>query len=330
MLPKLTDGGLARLARRAGLWSIAFGLLLVAMVQIVDVEAVGEAMAGLSPALLLVVVGLSFANYALRSLRWHYLCRHVDVNVPLGHNAVYYVAGFAFTVTPGKIGEVVRLWFIKRRHGYGYERTAGLMVMDRLTDAWPLLLLSLLGAAQFAGQGIALLLISAVLVAGSVVMLHPAWIRRSIKLTYARIRRVPHVFARLLRASRPLARFASPAAMSLPMALGLVGWFCEIVGTWLILDALGAPADLTTAAFVFGFSMLVGALPIFPGGVGGAEGTMIGLLVLLGVPLPTAVAATAVVRLVTLGLAVVIGFMVLPFAASLSRPIQRPLVATAG
>lgn len=321
------DLRLGRLARRAALWSLGFAVLLGLTLRVVDLEQAQAALARLSLPLVALVLALSLVNYLLRCLRWHYLCRRIGVEVPLAANALYYVSGFAFTITPGKIGEVVRLWFLKRRHGYGYARTAGLLILDRLTDAWPLLLLALLGAAPFAGQGPSLVLIGLVMVVGSVVMLHPSWLRQAIKGVYERIRRAPRAFARLLRLARVLARFASPASLTPPMLLGLVGWLAEIVGAWLVLTALGTPLPLTSVAFVFGFAMLVGALPIFPGGLGGAEATMAGLLVWLGVPLPVALAATAVIRLATLGLSVVLGFITLPFATAISRP--RPAVAAA-
>ncbi|TVQ29336.1 MAG: UPF0104 family protein [Geminicoccaceae bacterium] len=321
------DLSLGRLARQAMLWSLGFAVLLAATLQVVDLDAALVALHQLTLPLIVVVLGLSLVNYLLRCLRWHYLSRHLDVEVPVLTNSVYYVAGFAFTITPGKIGEVVRLWFLKRRHGYGYAHTAGLLLLDRLTDAWPLLLLALLGAAPFAGQGPALVLITLVLVTGSAIMLHPGWLRRMIKLVYQRLKRAPRLFAQMLRAARLLGRFASPALLTPPLLLGLGGWLAEIVGAWLVLDALGASLSLTTVAFVFGFSMLVGSLPIFPGGIGGAEASMAGLLVWLGVPLPVAVAATAVIRLATLGFAVVVGFLVLPLAAAISRP--RAVLVTA-
>jgi hypothetical protein len=70
--------------------------------------------------------------------------------VPPLRNGLYYVAGFAFAVTPGKLGEVVRLWLLRRHHGAPYERTAGVLLLDRVTDALPLVALCLPGAAGFA------------------------------------------------------------------------------------------------------------------------------------------------------------------------------------
>ena len=318
---------LARVTRKAALWFVAFLALLAVGVELVGLDGAWLAMTRLSTTVVVTVLGLSLLNYALRGLRWQFLCRRVGIEVPLGSNLLYYIAGFAFTITPGKIGEVVRLWFLKRGHGYGYDRTAGVMVLDRLSDAWPLLALSLLGVADVAGHGWSLALIAAILIVGTVVMLHPSWLRRGLKLVYARLWRAPRLFARLLRVSRVLGRFGAAGALTPPMLYGTAGWLCEIVGAWLVLDTLGAPLPLTTVAFVFAFGMLVGALPLFPGGIGGAEGTMIALLVLLDTPLATAVAATAIIRAATLGFAVVIGFAILPAAVTFSRRIT-PTPAT--
>jgi uncharacterized protein (TIRG00374 family) len=139
-----------------------------------------------------------------------------------------------------------------------------------------------------------------------------------VKLAYARIGRAPRRFARLLRAARVLASFAELPVLATALALSGLGWLAEIAGFALALQALGAGIDLGTAAFVFSFAMLVGGLPIFPGGLGGVEATMVGLLVLLEVDLASAATATALVRLATLWFVVLLGCLALPFA--LRRP----------
>jgi uncharacterized membrane protein YbhN (UPF0104 family) len=53
---------------------------------------------------------------------------------------------------------------------------------------------------------------------------------------------------------------------------------------------------------------------MLPGGLGGAEFSMLGMLFALGVPSAAAVTATAVIRVVTLWFAVLVGFLALPFA----------------
>ena len=75
--------------------------------------------------------------------------------------------------------------------------------------------------------------------------------------------------------------------------------------------------------------MLLGGVPMLPGGIDGAEGTTIGLL-LVGVDAGAAVTATAGVRLATLGFGLLLGFAVLPVAVRRPRePARRgrPLLA---
>jgi uncharacterized protein (TIRG00374 family) len=124
---------------------------------------------------------------------------------------------------------------------------------------------------------------------------------------------------------RALEALLAPLVLGTALILGLIGWSAEIAGAWLVLNALGAEVGLVATAFVFGCSMLVGGLPLFPGGIGGAEGTMIALLLVLGVDAATAVAATAIIRLATLGFAVALGFLVLPI--SLTRPLPAQTAA---
>lgn len=311
---------LGRHVRLAALWALSFLLLLGLGVSWLGLDEAWAQLARLGPGLVLLVLGLSLVNYGLRTLRWQALCQAVGIDVPLRRNAVYYLTGFAFTITPGKLGEVVRLWLLRRYHGHAYERTLGLLVMDRVTDAVPLLALCLIGASRFTGQAWSVAAMAVLVLTGLGLILRPDWLVPLVKFAYARVRRMKRLFGRVLRLLRTLRALVAPRVLAGALLLGLIGWSAEILGAWLVLEALGAEVGLVATAFVFGFGMLVGGLPLFPGGVGGAEGTMIGLLLLLGVDTTTAIAATAITRLATLGFAVALGFLVLPL--SLAWPVR--------
>lgn len=313
---------LGRHVRLALLWALLFIALIIVGVRWLGLDAALDHLARLGPAIAALVLSLSLVNYALRALRWQSLCRAVGVRVPLARNSLYYVAGFAFTITPGKLGEVVRLWLLHRHHRAPYDRTLSLLVMDRVTDAVPLLGLCLLGAGHVAGQGWSVLLMAALILSGLALVLKPGWLRGIVKLAYGRLGRMPRLFARALRVLRSLESLVVPRVLATALVLGLVGWSAEILGAWLVLEALGAEVGLVATGFVFGFGMLVGGLPLFPGGLGGAEATMVGLLLLLGVDPATAVAATGIIRLATLGFALALGFLALPLTLGQPAPAR--------
>jgi uncharacterized protein (TIRG00374 family) len=93
----------------------------------------------------------------------------------------------------------------------------------------------------------------------------------------------------------------------LATVLSVLGWGAEAVALWLMLGWLGIDTGWLFACFVYALSMLAGALSFLPGGLGGAEATMVGLLLWAGHAQPEAVAATVLIRLTTLWLAVAIG-----------------------
>jgi len=127
-------------------------------------------------------------------------------------------------------------------------------------------------------------------------------------------RRKPRIFVKLRRLTRRLDPFMRLPVFLPVLAIGMVGWGFEGLAFWLLLDWLGTDIGLATATAIFLTAVLSGALSGLPGGLGGTEATSIALLALQGVPLDTAVLATAIIRVATLWFAVGLGFCVMPFA----------------
>lgn len=312
-----------RAAASAGLGLLAFLLVLVAAGLFAGWRQVASELARLGPGLIVTLLALSLVNYLLRGLRWRMLAERAGLDLPLGRALLYYVAGFALTATPGKLGELIRLWLMRRHHGHPYERTFGLLVLDRLTDALPMFLLVLAGTHTVTGHGPAVAFLGLLVVVPGLLVLRPRLLERGLALLARSGPRVARLSVRLGRALGATAALAAPRPLLAACALGLFGWAAEILGLWLLLAALDRPIGFEAAAFVFGFAMLVGALPLFPGGVGGTEATMIALLLALGTGPEVAVAATGVTRLATLGFATALGLALLPWAIG-RRPLAAP------
>ncbi len=293
----------------------------------------GEVLAALGRIDLLTVLwllGLSLVNYGLRMVRWHRLALRLGVAVPIGHTILYYVAGFAMTATPGRVGEALRLWMIKRSHGHRYDRMLPLFLSDRLFDSLSILLLGLAGVAAFPEQRWIAILALAVLIAAMVALAWPGWLLRLLLWLFGAIgQRSGRVLAGLRRAVRGTAAILRAAPLAGALVLSLIGWGAECVAFSLLLDQMGAPIGLVAATFVFTFSAAVGAATLVPGGLGGTEATMVALLSGQGVDLVTALAATAVIRTTTLWFGVALGFIVLPMALRLARAGDRPAEAPA-
>ena len=101
--------------------------------------------------------------------------------------------------------------------------------------------------------------------------------------------------------------------MFLSSAISILAWGCEAVAFYLVLywAGFGDYSSFTFAIFVYSLSVLIGALSFLPGGLGGAEGAMISLLIVRGIDMPAAIALTVFIRMTTLWFAVAIGILAL-------------------
>lgn len=264
------------------------------------------------------LLALSLVNYLLRGLRWHLFARRLGLPTALAQDMRHFLGGFAMIVTPGRVGELVRMRWLKRETGWAFERTAPLVLMDRASDLAAMAIILALSVAITAGG-----LGGALPVAGLALMAaygatHPRLLAAIVTRLYRATGLVPRLFGRVRVAARSLGRFSNAATVVPAMALGVTGWLAEGYAFHLLLGWMGAEIGLWKAIGIFVFATLAGGLTGAPGGVGGAEAAMIALLALDGVAMEVSVPATAIIRVTTLWFALGLGLLVFPLAERLS------------
>jgi uncharacterized protein (TIRG00374 family) len=277
-----------------------------------DGRAVVAGFLAFPPSLLLVGLALAALNYAIRFLKWQYYLRRLSIPIRLGDSASIFLSGFALTVTPGKIGEVLKSYLLRESYGIPVSRSAPIILAERLTDLISLLLLSLLGASVWmTAEQRYLIAIGFVLCAGLLFGL--MWRRLGHRtldlLAVLPPRRVTATLVPRLRTFYDAAHaLLRPQPLLLAVALSTLAWFCECLAFFFVVRGAAASVSLLLCVFIYALMTVAGALAFVPGGLGVTEGGMALLLVSLGgVARPTAVAATLIIRVLTLWFAVLLG-----------------------
>lgn len=307
-------------SRRIAAWAAAgFALAFVAGAALAGRldRVVGEVLA-LPPLLVFGVAAASLANFALRARRWQIAQGRIGIALRYPRTLLYFMAGYALLLTPGRIGEAVRLWLLRRGHGARYERTFALLALDRLADGVVFVLFILIGLASFSGFAAAAAGVALLLAAALWLFFRPAPLIATIGWAYRRLGRWPRFFARLRVALRQGRQIAEPRLLGTAFALTLAAWLVLAGGLALLLRGLGVEAGLVDAMFILGAASAAGALIVVPGGLGGTEGAMLALMAGLGATTESAIAATVVFRALTLWLSVAIGFPALGTAIKLT------------
>ncbi len=266
------------------------------------------------------VLAMSLLNYALRFLRWQMYLAELDHHLPWFVSGRIYLAGFALTTTPGKAGEAIRSVLLER-WGVGYSASLAALLSERLSDLSAIVLWALWGLPYHPQARPIVVAAAAGAALAAVVLSQAWWLRRGHDEGHAARRgglapwrrRLAHLLFEARRCHRPRLLVAATA-------LSLVAWSAEAAAFHWILGWLGADYSARFAFFVYAVSMLAGALSFLPGGLGGAEAAMVGLLVWKGLALPQAVAATVLIRLATLWFAVALGVIALVFERGSPAP----------
>lgn len=308
MVPHDTGPGAAG-AGRAFAWLAAVGLLALlgyaALVFWVGLGGFLAAAANLGPAHLALMLALSSAGYALRFARWNRYLQTLGHPIPTRVHLRIYLAGFALTATPGKLGEALRSHLLKPL-GVPYTHSLAALVSERMADVAIIALFALAGLTTYSRLN--LLILPA---AAAVLLLYLACTRDAVLDRLPRIvpagGRLHHWAVRIAGLLRAAGRCTQAGNLLPTFGLGTAAWLCEVLSFFLLLTWMGSGAGFSVALLSYATATLAGALSFLPGGLGGTEAAMTSLLLSAGLDTALAVAATIAIRLTTLWFAVVVG-----------------------
>ncbi|MEP7188990.1 MAG: lysylphosphatidylglycerol synthase transmembrane domain-containing protein, partial [Roseiflexaceae bacterium] len=262
------------------------------------------------------VLGFTLLNYVLRWAKWDYYLRRMDMgkNVSYSNSGLLFTSGMVMAVTPGKIGEVLKSYLLKRINGTPISASAPIVLAERVTDGLAMLLLMGFGLTLYAPVWPAFFALLVLTVAGLLALQSHALVLRIAELM-RKLPYGPNIVPRLLTAYDSSQRLLSLRILLPSTLISLVSWFGECVAFYYVLRGLGVPASfllLQQATFVFAASTLFGLVSFLPGGLGVSEASSTGLLVLL-IPMASgpATTATIIIRFCTLWFGVTLGAIAL-------------------
>lgn len=289
-----------------------------------DRDAVLDAAAAVSSTAVLAALLASSGNFVLRWMRWAWYLRSVNVHVPTADSVLVFLSGFSMSLTPGKVGELIKPAMLHDRHRSPLEAVSSVVIAERITDLLAVSALLGLGALSAPKLAVVAVVVWLGVGGGLLVLVSPrlATVVLAITAKLPAGQRLTNLIAQLLDSLRALNR---PTVLAPAVMLSLGAWSLQCVSLLLIATAMdGVTLDPTEAVLAYTAPLLAGAGALVPGGIGVAEATMTGLLHQLGdTDMATAAAATAITRAVTLWWAVLLGLGALGLWGVRQRPAAK-------
>src|SRR5215470_13550620 len=94
-----------------------------------DVSKLGDRLARFAPLAVALALVLALGNYVIRFTRWQLYLRVVGVEAPAPVSALVFVSGFAMSLTPGQLRELVKAVLLRDAAGADVVTAAGILVL---------------------------------------------------------------------------------------------------------------------------------------------------------------------------------------------------------
>ena len=118
-----------------------------------DFDSVMNTMSNFGLDVMFAVILLTSMNFFMRFLKWHYYLKLLSVEIRFTDSLLIFLSGLIMSVTPGKFGEVLKSFLLKNVTGTPVSESAPIIISERITDFFSVLLLAIFGAVVY-GSGI--------------------------------------------------------------------------------------------------------------------------------------------------------------------------------
>lgn len=256
-----------------------------------------------------VLMILALASYVIRYSRWFLLFRWANVHTPVWRGWLAYISGFAFTATPGKVGELVRVRYFESLKispsrvisAFVFERGLDLLVVFCLATIWVVSeqMLALVAVFVFVFLSILMLAILRTdkLSALGVFFSNKGWLRLS------------NLMSLMAVAMSNCRVWFKPWPLLVSIFLGMFAWSITALGFVYLLREFSLDVPFWASMSMYPLAMLTGAASMLPGGIGSTEAAIVMQLQWHGVPVAAALLCAVIVRLGTMWFSVVCGLI---------------------
>ena len=266
------------------------------------------------PVILLLVTSGWFVIF----FRWHLLLRNAKIFIPVKDSFLILASGFALTIIPGKVGELVKSQLLKTKFGIARSKTVPIVILEQFYTVIGIVMLSFFGIWYFELGVYVLGFFTAALVFIFVLLSSRKAFNKIVSLLEKR--RFTSKFAEPLSSSYDTIKNGIKGPITLyACGLSMLFWLLEAISVYFILLGFGVEViGFLTIISTYTTSIMLGILSFLPIGVGVVEGTLTSFFTIHGIDVSLALTIVIVIRLFTRWYAVSFGFIALKLSGGLT------------
>jgi len=250
-----------------------------------------------------------YASLMITSIRWHIMIRDLGIMVSPKSSMLVYLCGNAFALSPGRLGEVLRSYYLKRLCNIPVAKTAPTIIVERFFDVFAILVIAL-SAYLLIGANHEVIIFGYFLLGVFLILIYQ---KKYLKKILDRTKRIPIIGKRskvLLESIDVIHILLRPKIFVKIFLLSILAWIFESLVVYFALKAFDINLSIIKSAFIQVTSTLIGSATFLPGGIGATEGGLIGFFLLEGIPYNDAVGPVLLVRIIVLWSIIIVAIII--------------------
>ena len=300
-------------------------LILVAVVGIYaiflfvsDYNIISEKISNFKINYLPLILFFVSASWIPLIIKWHFLLKNSEVDVPLTKSIAVFFSGVAFEITPGQIGALIKSQILKTSYNIPRTKTVPIVIVEKVYDLIGAILASVIGIIIL-GMEIYLIAIAISVLAFIFFFMY---YKPASELFFNRITKLKFFSKHIENISgfyEIVQKSTNVRAATICILLALAYWFMVSAAAYYTLISFDVNIlDYLKVLAIYSTSTLLGAISFIPAGIGITEGSIAGLFTLNGIDVSTALILAVTIRIFTLWYSVSVGFIALKFTGGLS------------
>ena len=294
-------------------------VLYIVFLIVSDFNVIREKIFDFKTDYLPIILLLAPLSWVIVFFRWHFLLKNSNIIIPKKENFKIYMAGFAMSVTPGKVGELIKSQFLKSKYGVSRKNTLPIIISEYFYHMVGVLVVSIIGVYYFEFSLYIIILTSALIITTLTIISSETFFKK---------------FVNLISKRNFLKKYVSPISDShiilkkstrgkifiISSGLSIAFWLTEVLIVYFVFlsfDILNF--EFFKIAAIYTTSLILGMLSFLPMGIGVVEGSLAGFLNYEGIDISIALTLVILIRIFTRWYGVIVGLIFMKLIGGFSK-----------
>ena len=283
-----------------------------------DISTISEKILDIEIEFFIIIGILVTLGWLILFTRWHLLLKNSNISIPIKSSFLVYISGFALSLIPGEVGDLIKVQILKNRFNVPRSKTSGIIFSEWVYTAIGLTSLTLTGVVFFELGGQIGIVFTIILIS---------------LITLIKSKKIFFKFSKLISKIKYLSNFTKNIEESydviqestkikiaiISILLSISFWVLETITVYFVMSRFGINGiEIFEIMSIYTTAIILGFISFLPFGTGVVEISLASFLNQKGVELSTGLTVIIIIRLLTRWYPVIVGFIVLKKNGGLS------------